>query len=708
MRQNVEPALVLSVAALIALTMTAAVLFFALNQPWLGLSLTLDEAQRVTVVHSQGPAKPVRPGSVLTALSAGTTTVELEAIDLVVEPDGAMGTYPNYRRFLERQDTLAQLLRQPHVQLLFPSSDPYTVTSAPRRPLSTLPVAFWVQWLVGVVAWLISASVFAYRQSEQSARYLLLSGAATLTFSCLAGVYSTRELALPGLLFNWLSDLNFLGGSIFIACFVAVLLHYPRQIGPRWLAPLVLGLYLGWFALQQLGFFTSMTFARRFLVMVGTFATFGLAAWHWHHSRRDPATRAALQWFLLSWIVGTGLFAVFILLPQLFGVDTSSLQGYAFLLFLLVYGGLASGILRYRLFELDRWWAGALLWLLMALFLIGLDFLFLFFLHLSSDLSLALALLLCGVLWLPVRSLIWRTLFNRRRQGSQLAHFRDITDIVLAPTPSRRRALWHALLIRLFEPLHIETRSDITTPSLKEEGLTLVLPGLDDLPSLALSYADGGRRLFSSRDLTMVQELLLMLHASIESRLAYEKGVQSERGRIARDIHDNIGAQLLSALHSPTLQNKDALIRGTLQDLRSIIDDNDGQAASWQEALANLRQETAERLQHARLGLAWLDTIDPSTPLHTPVLHHVRSIIREAVSNTVRHAQASRMRIQLQSKPDSLTIEIEDDGQGLPDRLPPQAKGLGNMRSRVEAAGGLMETFDTNSGLRIKFHLPLH
>src|SRR5690606_6469241 len=125
-------------------------------------------------------------------------------------------------------------------------------------------------------------------------------------------------------------DLNFFGGSVFIACFVALLLHYPRRIGPAWLAPAVLAVFVGWFIAQQLGVFEDMTFARRFLVMIGTLTTFALAGWHWYLSRRDPATRAAVQWFLLSWVVGTGLFALFIFLPQLFGIDTSGLQGYAF------------------------------------------------------------------------------------------------------------------------------------------------------------------------------------------------------------------------------------------------------------------------------------------------------------------------------------------------------------------------------------------
>src|SRR5690606_11497320 len=143
-------------------------------------------------------------------------------------------------------------------------------------------------------------SVFAFRSREISARYLLLSRAATLTFAPLAAVYSTRELAAPGMLCRWLSDLNFLGGRLFAGSFVALLLHYPKRIAPAKVGAGIVLLYGVWFVAQQAGAFESMTFARRFLVVAGLGSTFVLAGVHWVRTKNDPVARAALQWFLLS------------------------------------------------------------------------------------------------------------------------------------------------------------------------------------------------------------------------------------------------------------------------------------------------------------------------------------------------------------------------------------------------------------------------
>jgi len=699
------PSLILSMSALVAAAVAIAMIFAALDQPWTGLSLASRD-NAVVIVSARGPSNGLPQGAVVESLSSQAHTVRLEPIDVAPEPDGAMGDYGTYRRFLDRQERLSRVLRAETVDVETGDGKIFSINPEPQRPLGSLPVAFWVQLSVGVFAWLIAASVFAYRSADVAAQLLLLSGAATLTFAPFAGVYSTRELALPGTLFQWLNDLNFLGGGLFAACFVALLLNYPRRIGPSWLGLAVVGLFLAWFAAQQIGVFESMTFARRFLVLIGLMVTFGLAGWHWFASRRDPATRAALQWFLLSWVVGTGVFALFILLPQMFGIDTSALQGYAFLLFLLVYGGLAFGILRYRLFDLGRWWTGAIVYLVAALTLIAFDFLFLFVLHLSAEMSLALALLVCGVLWLPLRGLIWSSLFGARDTTTESDRFRQITDVALAPPGTDRQADWQAILSDAFRPLQVETQGEKGV-ALEQEGLSLRVPGVDGLTGLRLSHADEGRRLFGPRDIDQALHLLDMLTAAAESRQAYEKGVLTERTRIARDIHDNIGAQLLSALHSPTTDRKNLMIGQTLSDLRDIIRNATRPGLPADEALADLRAETAERLAPTEIALEWSVRGNGDAVLSPESAQALRSVVREAVSNIIRHARATKARIDIEHIGNGIRLEIADNGHGFVPSAATSGIGLANMRTRVGSVGGLFEVATAQPGTAIRATVPL-
>lgn len=699
------PFVVLTSAAALAVLLALALVWVARAQPWLGLQLAAVDG-RVMVAAAQGPAQSLPAGSVIDAIAAGGLLLHPEPLDLSAEPDGSMGTYVTWQRFLERQQQYATMLRSGSVELTLADGSVHRLQPLPQRPLRSLPAAFWVQLMVGVLCWSVAAAVFAFRMHDSAARYLLLSGAATLTFASLAGVYSTRELALPATLFQWFNDLNFLGGSVFAACFVALLLHYPRRLGPAWAGTAVLALYLLWFIAQQLGAFESMTFARRFLVMLGVASTFVLAGVHWWRTRSDAPARAALQWFLLSWLLGTSLFVIVIFVPQMFGVDTSALQGYAFLFILLVYLGLALGILRYRLFDLGLWWARMLLWLLTLLLLFGLDLVFLGMLQLTPDLSLTLALLLAGFLWLPLRSFIWSQVLGSPGDMRNPMLSR-IVDVALTPPGDDRNQHWRALLTDVFAALEVTaaTRA-VSVPQLRENGLVLLLPAVAGFLPVSLRFAGRGKRLFNSRDITFAQELCALLQHAMEARDAYERGVASERSRIFRDMHDNIGAQLLTALHSDDAERKDKVIREALADLRAMINNFTGQGTSLAVMLAELRAETAERLAQAGIRLQWRDGGAELDRLFPPpdAAHTLRSIVREAVSNTIRHSQARTMSVSVEAAPHALHMRLADDGIGIPSEVR-YGNGLSNIRTRIEALGGTITFADAGPGLCIDARL---
>lgn len=701
------PMLFLVSAGAIGLAAAIFVTIVALHQPWLGLSLAPHPASGgVMVLHASGPGALIPPHTLLRTISGDGQAMDLRARDLAAEPDGAMGNYESYAHFLERQGRLAQIQAASILAVTATDGRVFSITPLSSRPLTSLPMAFWVQISVGVIAWLISSAVFAFRTSDASARYLLLSGASTLLFASLAAVYSTRELALPATLFRWFNDLNFLGGSLFAASFVALLLNYPRRIGPAWLGPGVVALYLGWFGLQQIGVFDSMTFARRFLVVLGVVVTFGLAGAHWFTTRKDPVARAALQWFLLSWLVGTSVFALLILLPQMFGIDTSALQGYGFLLFLLVYGGLAFGILRYRLFELDQWWGQIVVWSMGIVMLVLFDLLFLLVLQLSLSLSLSLALLATGFVWLPLRAFVWGRLLKRPHIASGTI-FKQVIDVALTPPGNDQRARWQNLLQDMFEPLYITPAPAAAHSMIGESGLALSIPAIGALPALRLSYAHRGRRLFTPREAALCDELIAMLRHAIDSRTAYEKGVSQERERIARDMHDNIGAQLLGALHSPEAARKDIMIRETLGDLREIINDAFSSDYAFDEMLAEVRLETAERLSASNIALDWAIHADADLVVSPPITYALRAIIREAASNVIKHADASRVRVALRHDDGIIALIIEDDGTGFDPDCTSTGNGLANMRERVAGLRGQFSLDGDGKGSRVSAHIPL-
>ena len=703
------PGTLLAVAMTIGLAVAIGVTWIASAQPWLGLELAVAAEVEGAVVHrARGPSAAIPKGTTIAGIAADGGEFRLRAEDLVVEPDGSMGTYEQYERFLARQGELARLLASRALSLESAEGQIWRVAPEPRRPLSSLPAEYWVQVVVGVFAFLIAASIWAFRPREPSARYVLLSGIATLTFAPLAAVYSTRELALPAELFRWLNDLNFLGGSLFAAALVALLLTYPRRLAPRWLGGAVLAVFVGWFVAQQLGAFASMTLARRLLVMIGVFASFGLAAAQYRATRRDPLARAALQWLLLSWLVCTSVFGLLILLPQLFGIDTSAMQGYGFLLFLLVYVGLAFGILKFRLFDLGQWWLRAVLWSVSLVALVALDLVFLLVLQLPAGASLGLALLLCGLIWLPLRGWLWGR-FLPREAGGQRALFERVVEVAMTRGNEARTERWHALLRAVFEPLHLRLEPAGGEVTLHDQGVALTIPQVADLEACRLEYARSGKRLFDRRDVAMARELAGMLRHVIDSHDAYERGVNVERRRIARDMHDNLGAQLISALCSPGLEQKDRIIRASVSELRALIDGRPEASESLVEALAGVRREAAERLKAAGIELSWPISGEVEGFAHPGTVHTLRSIVRELVSNVIKHARARKVRVSIAIEPHRVRLSVADDGVGFAADARSPGHGLDNVRSRVEALGGEVRWVSApGEGTRIEIELPRH
>ena len=682
------PMRLLALALAVAVAVTAGVIGFSVNQPWLGVDLQFDTRAGGAVVRgATGPSAAIPLGTVIVEAAGGGDRLRLERDDLTGQVDGSFGPFAEFQRFMARQGRYAAMMRAPEMDLIDSAGRAWTVRPTWGRPIWSFGVDFWIGVVVGVVSWMTSAAIFVFRPREASARYMLLSGAAMLFCAPMGVMYSARELALLETPFYLINGVNFLGGSLFSAALVALLLYYPNKLAPRWVGLAVVGVYLAWYAAQALGWFADLTFARRFLTLCGLAACFALSGVHWWLTRRDPVARASLSWFLLSWVLVATAFVAIVLAPQMFGVDTSAVEPYGFLLFLAIYGGLAVGIMRYRLFELGEWWGRIMAWTLGLLLLAALDMLFLAGLRLSTEVSLSMALLICGLVYLPLRGWISERIMHRR-QTDDRAIFEGVVQIGLTAAPEDQLARWVEVLKRRFDPLRLDTAGPGEAPGLHADGVALVTPALHGIPALRLEYAHGGRALFSPADLAQADSLAGMLRFVFESRDAYERGVTVERKRIAGDIHDNLGATLLSALHSRDGDRKDRFIRETLADLRSIVTEPTGAEAGLAETLAASRKEMGERLQARGVTLTWAVAGDPPEGIGSPVAQSLRAMLREITNNIVKHAGASRVAVTVGGEGGDLVLRVEDDGVGFDPGSVTAGAGLGGLAERAARHGG--------------------
>jgi signal transduction histidine kinase/ligand-binding sensor domain-containing protein len=216
-----------------------------------------------------------------------------------------------------------------------------------------------------------------------------------------------------------------------------------------------------------------------------------------------------------------------------------------------------------------------------------------------------------------------------------------------------------------------------------------------------------------------------------------QHALERERARIARDIHDDLGASLTR-------------ITMLSQSVRSELDAQAAAAADVDQIYS-----TARELTRAMDEIVWAvnpkhDTLDslvtylgrfaqqflssagircrldlpvylPTLALTSEVRHNVFLAFKEALHNTVKHASATEVRISLQVQPDDFVLVLADNGQGfnLNGEHPASSSsdaarsstgnGLANMKKRLEEIGGRCEwNTAPGEGTRVKFVIKTH
>lgn len=191
--------------------------------------------------------------------------------------------------------------------------------------------------------------------------------------------------------------------------------------------------------------------------------------------------------------------------------------------------------------------------------------------------------------------------------------------------------------------------------------------------------------------------------------LAREQAAAAERERIYADLHDDLGARLLGLVHEAQTPQQADRARALLQDLRDVVTRSRGTPGTLGDVLADIRAEAAQRLAAAGIALRW-DTVDglPDPALDAGRALHLYRIVREAVSNVIRHAQARQLRVRIGVRDNELQIEITDDGSGAGANAPMGGRGLDTMRERAaELAGAIDWKAGTAGGTKVLLRVPL-
>jgi signal transduction histidine kinase len=200
-------------------------------------------------------------------------------------------------------------------------------------------------------------------------------------------------------------------------------------------------------------------------------------------------------------------------------------------------------------------------------------------------------------------------------------------------------------------------------------------------------------------------------------RLARELDVLADRDRIARDLHDHVIQRLFAVglalqgtiprARSPEVQQRLSEyvddLQAVIEEIRTTIFDLHGPASG----ATRLRQRLDEAIAQFSDGTLHITTkfIGPLSVVDATLADHAEAVVREAVSNAVRHAHATTLAVTVKVE-DELSIEVVDNGRGMSERT--KRSGLANIHYRALQVGGTF-TVDTPStgGTLLRWSAPL-
>jgi signal transduction histidine kinase len=286
----------------------------------------------------------------------------------------------------------------------------------------------------------------------------------------------------------------------------------------------------------------------------------------------------------------------------------------------------------------------------------------------------------------------------------------------------RSRQFWPMLALMVVVALSLLVELIATSLNLHSRWLhgAQLLPALGFL-ALGLRLMQQYGRAFQSAEQNRAELEVRIREATAQiernfaqlSELKVEQVTDRERKRIAADLHDDLGAKLLTIVHTSDDQRISTLAREALEEMRLSVRGLTGKPVKLNDALGDWRAEVVSRLSQSGVQGEWSAPPDEEVPQTLSSRAYVQTtrILREAVSNIIKHSGASQCSVRCTIDNGDFQLVIQDNGKGISTELDgrlDKGHGMASMKGRAKQLQGqcLVES-SPGYGTVIRLTLPL-
>lgn len=667
--------------------------------------------------EADASGRPVLQGTGDPMLRAhvGRTLVDLQAGSASIHPHALLHTRAAPRWTVDDHDRAAllssrqavnRLLAAGEATLRFDDGSSAVVRLQPRGHAG-LGVAFWLLAFPALALTLIGAVVLLARPTLPNTLYAMMSACQSISLLWLGIESATLPLQIPDIFIDdlpWRLGLDLATAAAAVHAFTL----YPRPIGGRrslalasWttaaLAATAAGLQIphtwwwGQGTILALGAGALLVLSRSYAEEPNPFAVamrrFGFAALgtmvvvdaalvaaHWQPGIADDvAASAVMVWSLF--------FASLMALVPFLSRARRLLREFAML------AGLSTVAT-------------------------SLDLLFITVFSLEPFASLTLAVFIALAGYAAARQWMLDQMIGSRALTTErtFEHLYRIAREV-QKAPEQRPALLAQLLRTLFDPLEVlHVPRAVPRSRVLANGAAMVVPVRSareqDPLSLVLRFSRHGRRIFSREDARLTDRIVDQLQRAAAYDQAVERGRTEERQRIAQDLHDDIGARLLTLMYKAQDPEIEDYLRHTLQDLKTLTRGLAATDHRLSHAVAEWKSDIQQRLTAAHIELDWSFAFNEDIELGVVQWSALTRVLRELVSNAIYHARATRIEIDATVAAGALRLSVRDDGVGRSPETWSHGLGLGGIRKRVKQLDGTVRWMENSErGVRCEVHV---
>ena len=653
-----------------------------------------DSRGRIELASSADPRLQPHVGEVLVGVAYGAATVPITRLQGLQRSSRWLVKDADRARHLVVHEQLASLFAGDEVRLHFDDGAKVTVPTTPRG-ITGLPVMFWLLSAFGLGVALVGASAVLWAPSGRNLAYavMALSQGGNLVFMA---IEATLELGLPMPFAHLDMPVRMALDLVTAAAMVNAVCLNPRRLpGAIWIATGGWVFAAGLASLFLAGMLPGAWWWTQIgVVALGLFAI-GLLGWSY---RIEPHPFAiVLQRVSFAAIATWTLLTVAVVTADQSATSAYNVADLASLVWYAFFGSVLL-LARFLVKSQDRLREFSLMAAITTV-AVSFDVLLAGALSLQPFASLTVSLFLSLTIYVVSRRWILSQpmgicVLTTERMFEQL--YRIAREV--EARPERTATLLAQLLGELFEPLEIDVidrRSRKSRVTGDGSGMVVPVPllGGDEVASgsVMIRFAQSGRHLFSSEDARLTDRIVEQLRRAVHFDKAVEQGRREERLRLAQDLHDDIGARLLTMMYKSQSPEMEDYVRHTLQDLKTLTR---GLAASnhrLSHAAAEWKTDLTHRLTAAHVELKWNFTFDDDILLTVVHWSALTRVLRELVSNAIAHSQAAQLDIDFRLEGDRIELTVSDDGVGRNPRAWSHGLGLGGVRKRVKQLDGEVE-----------------